>query len=87
MAKDASCGFMIWDGTSKGTLTNVLDLLKAEEKLLRYRSPKKYFFAVRTTLDLDHLLCPSGITNVDGFLGSLQRKRTESGDPGFAFRS
>jgi len=86
MAKDASCGFMIWDGTSKGTLTNVLNLLKAEKKVLLYHSPKKRFFTMRTAGDLHQVLSASGIKNVDGFLASLQTKRTESGQPEFAFR-
>jgi len=87
MAKDASCGFMIWDGTSKGTLTNVINLVKAQKKVLVYHSPKKHFFTVRTTGDLHHVLDASGIKNVDGFLASLQTKRTESDHPEFAFRS
>jgi len=87
MAKDASCGFMIWDGTSKGTLTNVLNLLKAEKKVLLYHSPKKHFFTVRTTGDLHKVLSTSGFKDVDAFLASLQTKRAESGHPEFAFRS
>ena len=87
MAKDASCGFMIWDGISKGTLTNVINLVKAEKKVLVYHSPKKRFFTVRTTGDLHHVLDASGIKNVDAFLASLQTKRTGSEHPEFAFRS
>jgi hypothetical protein len=40
MAKDATCGFMIWDGTSKGMLTNVINLVSAEKKVLLYSAPK-----------------------------------------------
>jgi hypothetical protein len=86
MAKDAGCGFMIWDGTSKGTLTNVVNLLEAQKKVLLYHSPKKHFFTVRTTVDLHHVLDASGIKNVEGFLASLQRKEAESDHPEFAFR-
>lgn len=86
MAKDASCGFMIWDGTSKGTLTNVVNLLGARKKVLLYHSPKKNFFTVRTTRDLHHVLDASGIKNVDSFLASLQTKRADSDHPEFAFR-
>jgi hypothetical protein len=87
MAKDASCGFMIWDGTSKGTLTNVINLLGAQKKVLLYHSPKKRFFTMRTTGDLHHVLGASGVKNVEGLLASLQRKGTESVQPEFAFRS
>jgi hypothetical protein len=87
MAKDASCGFMIWDGTSKGTLTNVINLLEAQKKVLLYHSPKKHFFTVRTAGELHHFLDAIGIKNVDGFLASLQKKGTESAHPDLAFRS
>jgi len=86
MAKDASCGFMIWDGTSKGTLTNVINLLEAQKKVLLYHSPKKRFFTMRTPGDLHHVLDASGIKNVEGFLASLQGKGTESDHPEFVFR-
>jgi hypothetical protein len=85
MAKDASCGFMIWDGISKGTLTNVVNLLRIQKKVLLYSAPKKDFFTVRTREDLDHALTASGIKDVDGFLASIATKETES--PHFAFRS
>jgi hypothetical protein len=32
MAKEASYGFMIWDGKSKGTLNNVSNLLQQQKK-------------------------------------------------------
>jgi hypothetical protein len=87
MAKDASCGFMIWDGTSKGTLTNVVNLLKMQKKVLLYSAPKKDFFTVRTSADLNHALSASGIKDVDGFLASLGTKVPESRPLHFAFRS
>ncbi len=87
MARDASCGFMIWDGTSKGTLTNVVNLLKTHKKVLLYSAPKKDFFTVRTREDLDHALTASGIKDVDGFLASLANKQTESDHLHFIFHS
>ena len=87
MAKDASWGFMIWDGASKGTLTNVVNLVNAEKKVLLYSAPKKQFFTVRTAGDLNHALAASGIKDVQGFLASLGTKETESRYLHFAFRS
>jgi hypothetical protein len=87
MANDASCGFMIWDGTSKGTLTNVINLVKSEKKVLLYSAPKKHFFTLRTQRDVNHVLTASGIKDADAFLASLARKKTESEHPHFAFRS
>lgn len=33
MAKNADCGFMIWDGKSKGTLCNIIDLVYQNKKV------------------------------------------------------
>jgi hypothetical protein len=87
MAKDASCGFMIWDGISKGTLTNVVNLLEIHKKVLLYSAPKKDFFTVRTREDLNHALSASGIRDVDEFLASLGTRISESRHLHFAFRS
>jgi hypothetical protein len=43
MASEASLGFMIWDGKSKGTLLNIFRLLKNDKKVVVYRSPDKRF--------------------------------------------
>lgn len=59
MAKDASCGFMIWDGKSRGTLTNVVNLVKEQKKVLLYSAPKRHFFTVRLFDDLNNLLTPT----------------------------
>jgi hypothetical protein len=40
MAKDASCGFMLWDGVSKGTLANVVNLLHCDKKVVLFSSSK-----------------------------------------------
>src|ERR1041385_8436891 len=41
MAEAASSGFMLWDGRSKGTLNNILALLRAEKKCLVYFGPER----------------------------------------------
>lgn len=87
MANDASCGFMIWDGTSKGTLTNVINLVNAEKKVLLYTSPRKQFFTLRTPGDLNRALSASGIEDVAGFLASLEVKSPHSRHLHFALRS
>lgn len=56
MAKEASYGFMIWDGQSKGTLNNVLNLLRLDKKSLVYFAPMQSFQTVRTADDLCALL-------------------------------
>jgi hypothetical protein len=71
MAKDATCGFMLWDGGSKGTLTNVVNLLNAHKKVLLYLAPKKAFFNLRVFEDLHEALHANGIGNVPAFLTSI----------------
>jgi len=87
MAKDAECGFMIWDGVSKGTLTNVVNLLKTKKRVLLYSAPQKDFFTIRTREDLDHALMASGIQDVSGFLASLALPEAEPSHLHLAFRS
>ena len=43
MAREAHCGVMLWDGKSKGTLNNVLNLLHDCKKVLVYYAPFKAF--------------------------------------------
>jgi len=56
MAKDASYGFMIWDGRSKGTLNNILNLLKLDKKVLVYFVPTSNCYTVTSYRDLLDLL-------------------------------
>ena len=74
MAKDANCGFMLWDGISKGTLANVINLLDSEKKVLLYSAPKKRFFTLRSLEDLDRTLRANGIKDVPALLASLESK-------------
>lgn len=52
MAKEASYGFMIWDGKSKGTLNNVLNLLQQQKKVLVYFSPDRICYALSSVDDI-----------------------------------
>ena len=71
MASEATCGFMLWDGRSKGTLANVVNLLNCQKKVLLYVGPKKSFFTLANLDDLYHTLEAVGIRNVSQFLGPL----------------
>jgi len=75
MAKDASCGFMLWDGVSKGTLTNVINLLHCDKKVVLFSSPKKRFDPVRSSEDLDRTLKTAGALDVAALLAALEDKR------------
>lgn len=54
LTKESDYGFMIWDGKSKGTLNNVLNLLKEDKKTLVYYSPEKKYYTVDTFDILKH---------------------------------
>ena len=56
MAKEASGGFMIWDGKSKGTLNNILNLLLQQKKVVVYFSPDKACHTLSSVDDLRGLL-------------------------------
>lgn len=71
MAQKANWGFMLWDGKSKGTLTNVINLLGAHKKALIYLSPKKQFFKLCRFDDLGQVLHASGISDVSSYLSSV----------------
>ncbi|MCX6583250.1 MAG: hypothetical protein NT166_23995 [Candidatus Aminicenantes bacterium] len=60
MADDASVGFMIWDGKSKGTLTNVFRLISQNKKVVIYTAPSKQFSDLKNKADWDVFLSSSG---------------------------
>jgi len=56
MSEDADYGFMLWDGESKGTLNNIVNLLQSNKYVLAYFSPAKEFFTLKNFGDLEKLL-------------------------------
>lgn len=56
MAKEATYGFMLWDGKSSGTLNNILSLLENNKKAYVFVSPKKLFVTFSSTQDLMNLM-------------------------------
>lgn len=56
MAQEAKCGLMLWDGESRGTLNNVLNLLGHGKKAMVYLGPHKSFYKLANEDDLDALL-------------------------------
>ena len=56
MAQIASCGFMIWDGKSKGTVNNICNLLQRQKNIQVYFSPDKSCQEIKSFNDLNTLL-------------------------------
>jgi hypothetical protein len=48
MAREAECGLMLWDGKSRGTLANIMDLVSRGKPAVVYFSPSKSFVTVRS---------------------------------------
>lgn len=56
MAKNSDFGLMVWDCKSTGTLSNVIELLKAKKKSVVFVNKNKDFVTIGDKSDLDHLL-------------------------------
>ena len=74
MADDADYGFMIWNGESKGTLNNVVNLLNGGKKALVYYLPNDNFVNVGSFEQLEELLkeCPEETTALYNTLNPQQ---------------
>ena len=60
MAREADYGFMLWDGRSKGTLNNLLNLLSANKSALVFFAPEESFHTIRNPENLSALLAKCG---------------------------
>lgn len=56
MIKDTDYGFMIWDTKSKGTLNNIVNLLRENKTVIVYVSKDKKFYTLHALSKLEKLL-------------------------------
>lgn len=56
MAVDANYGFMIWNGISKGTLNNIINLTRLGKKSLVYFIPRKEFICMSKLEEVKELV-------------------------------
>ncbi len=56
MSDEADYGFMVWNGKSKGTLNNIINMVERKKPVLVYFSPKRKFFTLKSGSDLAELL-------------------------------
>ena len=56
MAKEADYGFMLWDSKSKGTLNNIVNLLREKKPVTVYFSPKKTLHRLADLGDISQIL-------------------------------
>jgi hypothetical protein len=72
MSEQADYGFMLWDGRSKGTLNNIINLLQCNKYVLVYFSRSKVFFTLKNRTDLQNLLQKCDPTTVKRFNRTLK---------------
>lgn len=56
MATEADYGFVLWDGKSAGSISNVFELLKREKLIVVYFTPENQFFTISSLNDAKALL-------------------------------
>jgi hypothetical protein len=56
MADDATVGLMLWDGKSKGTILNVLRLLKRQKKAVVYNVVEKRFYEFKALANWEEFI-------------------------------
>lgn len=55
MAEAADYGLMLWDGESRGTLTNIIDLVRRGKPVVVYLAPEKTFITIKEPEDMSKL--------------------------------
>ena len=71
MAQDADYGLMLWDGKSKGTLRNILNLAEHGKRTVVYFSPKRRYLTVSSLDDIKSLLALCDAASVELFKRAL----------------
>lgn len=71
MAEAAEYGLMLWDGKSKGTINNVLNLSRDNKLVVVYVAPAKSFQTVRSAEDLKALLTKGDPSSVGKLVHEL----------------
>ncbi|MBI4529842.1 MAG: hypothetical protein HY695_39085 [Deltaproteobacteria bacterium] len=83
MAEEADYGLMLWDGRSRGTLTNIVHLVRKGKPVVVYIAPDRSFYTLRRSDDLTEILTrldPAALRRIDRDLqaaamdGSSNRK-------------
>jgi hypothetical protein len=72
MAKETDYGFMLWDSKSKGTLNNIINLVKDRKPVVVYFSPTKALFKIENRNDLGRLLEKCDRSSLDKFEKDLK---------------
>jgi hypothetical protein len=77
MADTAEYGLMLWDGKSKGTINNVVNLSRDGKPVVVYVAPKKQFLTVKAFDDLRGVLAQGETDSVDRVVRELHLEGLE----------
>jgi len=71
MAEAAEYGLMLWDGKSKGTVNNVVNLSRDHKPVAVYIAPMKQFRTIKTFDDIKGLLAQGDSDSVERLVSEL----------------
>lgn len=77
MADAAEYGLMLWDGKSKGTINNVVNLSRRGKPVVVYVAPKQRFLTVKTFDDLRDVLAEGETESVERVVSELHLEGLE----------
>jgi hypothetical protein len=72
MAEAAEYGLMLWDGKSKGTVNNVVNLSRDHKPVVVHVVPTKQFRTIKTSDDLGDLLAQGDSDSVERIVNELR---------------
>jgi hypothetical protein len=79
MAADCDYGFMIWDGSSTGTLSNAIELVERNKIAVVYVSKTKQFFNIKNVQDIEKLIkfmSETSLEKADNKIGLFKKIET-----------
>jgi len=62
---------MLWDGKSKGTINNIVNLFRNKKPVVVYIAPTKQFLTVKVFDDLKQVLAQGNAASVKRFVSEL----------------
>ncbi|MGD0855175.1 MAG: hypothetical protein ABSA18_05160 [Dehalococcoidia bacterium] len=74
MAREADLGIMIWDGESKGTFRNVINLLDDKKSIYVCYQPHKQISLITSSKDLNSLIRDNESKNAEVFKNELEKR-------------
>lgn len=72
MVDEASHGLMLWDGKSKGTLNNIINLVQQGKPVIAYLAPAKTFYTIRILGEVAHLVSKCDRSSIARFNRDLR---------------